>query len=70
MRRHAPYARVIRLMSRNRRRLSHRRFLGEDGLVVGVGNGGGTILRINGTHPGSLILFHSSVFAIIDRFSE
>ena len=64
------YARVIRIMSRNRRRLSRRWFLGEDRLVVGVGDGGGSMLCINNTHFGSLVLCRSSTFVIIDRFSE
>ena len=46
------YARVIRIMSGYRRRLSRRWFLGEDGLVVGVGDGGETTSRTSHIHMG------------------
>ena len=65
MRGHAPYASVIHLMSR-----SPRRHLGGPGssekLRLVVGDGRGTMLRID--HM-SLLFFHSSIFAIIDKFS-
>ena len=68
MRRHAPYVRIIRLMSRNRRRPSRRPgSLDKVGLVVGrVGHGGGT----KHTHPGSFLLCRTSILATVDRFSE
>ena len=64
MRRHAPYARIIRLMSGDKHHPSRcPGSLETMGLVVGrVGGGGGT----KHTLHGSLLSYHAIILAIMD----